>query len=564
MDTENVAEVFARRKREEAGPCPWEYKVDDKTYQEAKSGLWGPNEPLVSAPLPYHGQGKEIVVVSDLHIASGRTAVGVFRGSENFFSDDGFARFLDHVESIKATSSVLLVFNGDLFDFLRVSEYPGWVKKITLTRRIRLWSKGDKPVAPARPAPAAIGQEFADWSAELSKVGIDRSPAALQASISKQEKTYGLKTDDYKTIYKLIRIKRGHPVFFNRLGRWLLSGNSILILKGNHDLEICQPKVRQYIELQLAESLAEIAPGTGIGPLLESMVFPTIRFADDSVLIDGDFYLEHGHRYDKFTMVTGSPFLQKTPGEVNIPFGSFFNRYLINRVELYYPYFDKIRPTGNIIPMLIRDNFPLALKVIFQQIPFLLRILSTNGKYVWFMLYRVVWLALIIAVPLALLIWLDWHQLVQYLTGPATTSDKRFDIGQLLSKAAKNVGGLLVPYFLARLVSWFQLSEPDSLFQFARRRDRSPGGPFRIMTMGHTHNPGEYFLDGPNKRFYNTGTWIPVIETSSADVREDRMYTFLHLRRDAYDQLQVANGGLLQRWNDDAGRAEPQQLIERK
>jgi hypothetical protein len=81
--------------------------------------------------------------------------------------------------------------------------------------------------------------------------------------------------------------------------------------------------------------------------------------------------------------------------------------------------------------------------------------------------------------------------------------------------------------------------------------------------MGHTHNPGEYFLPESTTRFYNTGTWIPVIETSSAEVREDRMYTFLHLQREG-DRLQTAEGGLLQRWNDDAGRAEPQLLIERK
>jgi hypothetical protein len=80
--------------------------------------------------------------------------------------------------------------------------------------------------------------------------------------------------------------------------------------------------------------------------------------------------------------------------------------------------------------------------------------------------------------------------------------------------------------------------------------------------MGHTHNPGEYVFD-KNKRFYNTGTWIPVIETSDASVRSGYSYTFLHLEQKD-SKLQPANGNLLQRWNDDAGRADPQLLIERK
>ena len=310
MNAEQIAAVFANRKKEEDGPCPWDYAIDKKTYQEAKSGFWGPDLPVVSDPVAYRATGKEIVVVSDLHIASGRTAVGVFRGTENFFADDGFGRFLDYVESIKKTPSLLLIFNGDIFDFLRVTEYPGWTRKVQLGRRIKLRLQGRMPVAPERPAPGVVRREFAEWSAELSKVGIVRKPKELEESISKTEKRYGLETDDYKTIYRLMRIKRGHPYFFERLARWLLDGNSFLILKGNHDLEICQEKVRQFIELQMAESMAGLragAEGGEIGSLLETVVFPNIRFADDSVLIDEDFYLEHGHRYDKFTMVTGDP-----------------------------------------------------------------------------------------------------------------------------------------------------------------------------------------------------------------------------------------------------------------
>jgi hypothetical protein len=80
--------------------------------------------------------------------------------------------------------------------------------------------------------------------------------------------------------------------------------------------------------------------------------------------------------------------------------------------------------------------------------------------------------------------------------------------------------------------------------------------------MGHTHNPGQYcFSDGI--MFYNSGTWIPIIETSTAEVREDKTYTFIHLTRDKDSKIVPAKNGL-QRWNDDAGRSEPQILVQRK
>jgi hypothetical protein len=209
--------------------------------------------------------------------------------------------------------------------------------------------------------------------------------------------------------------------------------------------------------------------------------------------------------------------------------------------------------------MLIKENFPLALKVIFQQIPFAIRMLSTNGRYVWFMINRVFWFLLALLVPLIIVVVSKWswiHGLI---------FDKKPRGGSIFSQfplhSVEGLGLLVLSYLLSRVVGWFQLSEPDSLAKYARIRGRDD--EFEVMTMGHTHNPGEYILK-KGQRFYNTGTWIPVIETSNAAVRNGFSYTFLHLDRDGANNLRPANGHLLQRWNDDAGRADPQLLIERK
>jgi hypothetical protein len=64
---------------------------------------------MPSLPLAYHVLQQEIIVVSDLHIASEKNGNGVFRGTENFFADDAFARFLNHMLEDRTRGSQLLI-----------------------------------------------------------------------------------------------------------------------------------------------------------------------------------------------------------------------------------------------------------------------------------------------------------------------------------------------------------------------------------------------------------------------------------------------------------------------
>jgi UDP-2,3-diacylglucosamine pyrophosphatase LpxH len=277
-------------------------------------------------------------------------------------------------------------------------------------------------------------------------------------------------------------------------------------------------------------------------------------------VIDDDFYVEHGHRYDKFTMVLDGPTLSDNPCQINIPFGSFFNRYLINRIELFYPFLDNVRPSGNVLPILIKENFPLAIKVLFQHLPFLLRMLSTKRRYMWYMIHSVLWFSLALIAPVVLLLIFSPAVFVSFFSifSSLTSESKIFS---LVLNQSKGLGLLIASYLLSRFAGWFQLEEPSSLDNDAEQR--SEGTPYKIMTMGHTHNPGEYLFNN-GCRFYNTGTWIPVIENSTADIREDKTFTFLHLVRNQKNELELGNGRFLERWNDDAGRADCQIVIERK
>ncbi len=549
-------------KSEENGIAP-PYIINKKTYEEQSSSFFRQSLPVRTEPVKYNSNGEEIFVVSDLHIAGGRNLAGIYKGTENFFADDSFFRFLEYADNIKRTNKALLVINGDVFDFLRITDFPGKIKKIPFSKRFKQALKLNFLPGKNQHFTPEPSKEYEEWKHELEKIGIKKSTEELEKCISKKEMRYGLKTNDFKTVYKLIRVKNGHTAFFKALSKWMEKGNKLLILKGNHDLELYWLAVRNYIRLIIAEGIAEEDKNENIKDILNNVVLPGITFIDDSVEIDNDFYVEHGHRYDKFCMVLDAPVLKENTSEINIPFGSFFNRYLLNRIELYYPFLDNVRPSGNVLSILLRENFALGLTIILQYIPAFFKIVSKELRYGWFMFNRTFWIILAILFPFIIVIIFD-PQILSKINEQLSKIQNTSDVVTFIVNQMKSFGMLLLSYLLARLVAWLQLNEPSSLNEYAKIRFE--GTNYKIITMGHTHNPGEFIFncDKGYRRFYNTGTWIPVIETSTAEIREDKTYTFLHLTRDENGDLYPSNNGLLQRWDDEAGRSEPQLLVERK
>ena len=301
--------------------------------------------------IPYGGKlielssdGKELFIISDLHIAAGLNSNGNYDGTENFFADSSFVRFIDHLEKrLPHHKKGLLIINGDLVDFLRIRNIP------------------------------TTPNDFETWNQILGKIGLSIPIDQLLSSISAKEVKYGLRTDDYKSVWKLHVCATGHPLFFEKLASWLWKGNELLITKGNHDLEWYWRPVRDYLRYWLAQCIAS-TQDLAVEEALKTIVNPRTHFVDNSLVIDQKIYIEHGHRYENFTAVDG-PAVLKGDTQLNLPFGSFFNRYLINRIELAYPYIDDVRPRQDVLALLLRERFPLALKLLFNYIPFALLVI---------------------------------------------------------------------------------------------------------------------------------------------------------------------------------------------
>ena len=138
----------------------------------------------------------DIFLVSDLHMADGRTGpFGKFTQGENFFWDESFKRFLRNISSTSNGKSQTLVINGDFFDFLRVDRIPDR-KQAEDAKLVERW----KSFLEAINHPAASGDLYA---------------------ADKSESEYGFKTNDYKSVWKLLLIFEGHKIFFDALRSFL-------------------------------------------------------------------------------------------------------------------------------------------------------------------------------------------------------------------------------------------------------------------------------------------------------------------------------------------------------
>ena len=485
----------------------------------------GGENPLI---VEYDAEGREVALISDLHIAAGLDANKRYDGTENFFNDDAFARFIDYLRSETEPGNGLLVINGDFVDFIRVVDLP------------------------------ESNEDFTDWHESLQEIGINKSVAELRGSISPKERELGFKTHDYKSAWRLWRASAGHSKFFDALARWLGDGQKLMVIKGNHDLEWYWPAVRNALRLDLAKRLESIT-GRDLEEILKNDILPHIDFIDDAVVIDTDLYIEHGHRYDKYTYVVGDPAL---PGdqELNIPFGSFFNRYLLNRLEVAYPYLDNVHPRQDLLPMLIRERFPLAMHVIFKHIPFMIRIIPK--QYYRYMFSRFLTTILALLLPLiAGVVFLVWQkpEFLEGLLNSSGTSDSPTlleSVGQFITGTLGNVGWLILSYLLAQLLAAYQLEGGGvaSLNKEGERILRNPD--YRIVTMGHTHTPDQFEVDG--RWFLNSGTWVPVVEASSASLRYSRTFCFIRLTRNESGRLQPDQ---VYNWDDAAGRPEPLAIV---
>lgn len=371
-------------------------------------------------------------VVSDLHLGSPEDP-----DLEDFESDEAFEDFLGHTIPDRAGSPCSLVLAGDFIDF------PQVLPEL------------------ARDAPA------------------DR---------------FG--TTEAQSLKRLKRVLKGHPRVFKALGRFLDAGNQVVILRGNHDVDLAWRGVQERLSVALG------------GARSPSLVFPP-----KGELHERGLHVEHGHQhtFDNRFEHWEHPILEAPNGERRLErcWGTLFMDLLYNELEEKHPFLDQVHPRWRLALLILRNlgrenAFPLP--VVAQVLAFFLR----NGK----------------------------RFLVGKLLGSADEEPGSEDPGEVLDRLAPDLEPARRQKILAAteavlareelspapppgpgeeafLSGLLGRSDGNAQRNEARRLLRQ--GDVQGVVMGHTHVPETRrpFGQARPHRFVNTGCWVPRLEIPS-------------------------------------------------
>lgn len=425
-----------------------------------------------------------VLAVSDLHMAAGSNPATLrYSPRENFFADATFAEFLEQQQP-GAHRDPLLVLNGDIFDFLRITEVP----------------RSDR--------------DFRTWAETLAALGAAETAETLH-HIARREYTFGLRTHDYKSVWKFLVIAGGHQPFFAALGRWIEQGGWILFVKGNHDVEVFWPLVQAAIRRAI---------GTGGR---EALARERVLFCQTGIRV-GNLYFEHGNQYESTTRLIGQPVLPDGK-QLTLPLGSFVNRYLINSLEWLDPFLDNIRPRTALLQKLLRRHPLQVYRILHHAIPLLRRAMrpywlrESFGLFIYLaaLLVPLVTLAIIVLVLAGVPILTEWPRKLRW---------------------AGSALGLAAPYLLGLLRSIFPKRRPRvgedeyaaRLHATLARVDFPVGYPAIYGVLGHTHVPDVQLLPrlhGSKVFYLNTGTWTPLWREDRPDLTGQVQHSVIRFRR---------------------------------
>lgn len=229
---------------------------------------------------------KYTAIISDLHLTDSEPSRPKYKvrhplwkkfKTKQFFMDAALIEFLDEIDRKSHGKPIELVLNGDIFDFDSVMAYP---------------------VAPI--------YKF-HWI----------------------ETRRGLFPREERSVFKMQVVLEEHAEFMNALRRFVEKGHSLILIPGNHDVELHFPKVQKTFYDFL-----------NLGPEDTKRV----KFVKWFYISENDTLIEHGHQQDPYCLCENplNPFIVNyNELRIRLPFGNVACRYIMNGMGLFNPHIEK-------------------------------------------------------------------------------------------------------------------------------------------------------------------------------------------------------------------------------
>jgi UDP-2,3-diacylglucosamine pyrophosphatase LpxH len=329
-------------------------------------------------------------------------------------------------------------------------------------------------------------------------------------------------------IAKLRRAAAAHPAFFESLGRFAAAGHRIVMLPGNHDVELA------FADVQ-AEVVALVSGG-------DAVVAARVVFPNDEPLGPhfrgwgrGPFayrlpgvYIEHGNQLDPVNAFDHRDFFEDAAAErIRLVWGSRFVNDLLNEVEGRYPFIDKLRPRAAALLIL----WLLDAELVRRRLP----VLASLGGRLFPELRR-------------------WHRAEHGIVGAGAKGGEPGELdpdqallawlgahardleivheGRVLLRASGaegSKGSPALPERLSQAYAAIFRAALDLLTSTADDPSRDDGYADRaldlaaaegaeIAVLGHTH--GLRDIRRGDRRYLNTGTWIGLVDLDRRALRD--------------------------------------------
>ena len=194
------------------------------------------------------------------------------------------------------------------------------------------------------------------------------------------EYRYGAGTEPAKSRWKLDRILRSsHPQLLLALARFVAEGNSVIVLRGNHDSEMFWPEVQEHFRRLIAEH----HPVDVSYMAMKEAVAQRVQFPEWFLYVPELLYVEHGCQYDPFCSFQYflNPVVPEHPTRIQMSIAELSIRYFTNQMKMMNAMAaENIKSVSEYIGWVVRGNLAMLPRTLDLYAGMVRRVLAKSGR----------------------------------------------------------------------------------------------------------------------------------------------------------------------------------------
>jgi len=176
---------------------------------------------------------------------------------------------------------------------------------------------------PERPWCLVIAGDLVDF------VGMNVAAAEKDVApeLSEEEEQHGLGSAREHAVLKMRAVATRHQLVFQKLAAFIADGHSLVLIRGNHDMDFHWTAAREAFVDAISDSASE-----GVAArLTEELLAERVQFYPWFYYVEGLLYVEHGHQFDAMCNYPRllAPLSPADPSRLNWSFSDWLLRMVV-------------------------------------------------------------------------------------------------------------------------------------------------------------------------------------------------------------------------------------------